>query len=252
MGVDTTMFACFEATLTRAQVKSFRKWHDEQFADSGFFSTPSAHRHDPLKLTLLRVHFESADPDLDAAFSQFMQALARKSRSRVTVVFDGDGEFDASELEALLERVSDDSLFGDRLDPSDDWTELDLTTGEARTLVEAPVAPARPVDPTTQQWALPSNRELDGAVAKLRNADDQLATVDFEGDLVFTRGADGRLSRLLIRRSMVRRELKPFLEALRGFVREVSVESTDDVEEVRDALELSVRVLGQKNPFFDD
>lgn len=42
------------------------------------------------------------------------------------------------------------------------------------------------------------------------------------------------------------------LEALPGFVREMSVESTDDVEEARDALELSVRLLGQKNPFFDD
>ena len=46
MGVDTTMFACFEGHLTKAQVKSFGAWHDEQFDDCGFFSTPTAHRHE--------------------------------------------------------------------------------------------------------------------------------------------------------------------------------------------------------------
>lgn len=96
-------------------MKSFGAWHDEQFDDCGFFSTPTAHRHDVAKLTLLRVEFESVDPDFDAAFTRFVQALARKSRKRVTVLFDGDGDFDSAELEALLQRVGDDTLFGDRL-----------------------------------------------------------------------------------------------------------------------------------------
>jgi hypothetical protein len=65
------------------------------------------------KLTLLRVEFESADPDFDAAFTRFVQALACKSRKRVTVLFDGDGDFDSAELEALLRRVGDDTLFSD-------------------------------------------------------------------------------------------------------------------------------------------
>lgn len=256
MGVDTTMFACFEGHLTKAQVKSFGAWHDEQFEGSGFFSTPTAHRHDEAKLTVLRVAFESADPDYDAAFASFVQALARKSRKRVTVVFDGDGDYDASELQELLERVGDHGLFSDRLDPEGDWVELELATGEPRQVEEGVgdeegFAPP-PADPTLQRWHTPNERDVEAYLGHLRNADPVIERVEIENGLVFTRGPEGRLSRLLIRRSLSRRELKPLLQVLRGFVREVTVESNDDIAEARDALDLSVRVQGVKNPFFDD
>lgn len=253
MGVDTTMFACFEGRLTKAQVKAFQKWHHEQFTDVPFFSTATAHRHEALALTLVRVQVETADADLDEAFSDFVAALARKSSKRATVVFDHDGEFDAADLEALLDRVDDASLFSDRLEPSDAWAELDLATGDVRpTLDEDDDDDGASVAPRPASRLLPSPREVDATVASLRNAEADVTSVEFEGDLVFTRGADLRLSRLLIRRSSIRRELGPFLRALRGFVREVSVESADDVQEARDELDLSVNVLGQKNPFFDD
>lgn len=254
MGVDTTMFACFEGHLTKAQVKSFGAWHDEQFDGCGFFSTPTAHRHDVAKLTLLRVEFESADPDFDAAFTRFVQALARKSRKRVTVLFDGDGDFDSAELEALLQRVGDDTLFSDRLHPEGDWAELELATGEPRAIEEEAeedfVPP--PADPTRQRWYTPKDRDVEAYLGHLRNADPVLERVEIENGLVFTRGPDGRLSRLLIQSASSRRELRPLLQALRGFVREVTVESSDDVSDARDALDLSVRVQGVKNPFFDD
>ena len=256
MGVDTTMFACFEGRLTKAQVKSFGPWHDHQFAGCGFYSTATAHRHDEAELTLLRIEFESADADLDAAFTSFVQSLARKSRKRVTVVFDHDGDYDASELNELLERADDHGLFSDRLEPEGDWVELELATGEPSQAEEG-AGPAEdfappPADPTRQRWHTPSERDLEAYLGHLRNADPVIERVEIESDLVFTRGPEGRLSRLLICRSSSRRELKPLLQVLRGFVREVTVESSDDIAEARDALDLSVRVQGVKNPFFDD
>lgn len=254
MGVATTMFACFEGHLTKAQVKSFGLWHDDQFEGSGFFSTPTAHRHDEPKLTVLRVAWEWIDPDYDEAFTSFVQALAHKSRKRVTVVFDRDGDYNDSELRELLHRVDHDALFSDRLDPEGEWVELELATGEARENEEDAVAASAPppADPTLQRWHMPNERDARDYLGHLLNADPVLERVEIENDLVFTRGPEGRLSRLLVRRSGSRRELKPLLDVLRGFVREVTVESSDDIAEVRDALDLSVRVQGVKNPFFDD
>lgn len=251
MGVGSHLLAVFERRLPAASIKRFAAFHDSTFEDTGHHSTPQAWHHQQHELTALFIDYEYVDPELTEAFNAEMKSIARKARATVTTLVDYDGEvFEALDFEALRDRYED--LFPDGLRPEgDEWAELSLSTGTPVEPEPEPAPRAARV-PEPMRLDLPTDdRSAEETLAALRKAplSEQQVHVD---DLVFERQTpDGPLNRLLIRRSSSRRDLAPFLKVLRGFVKDVTVESTDDVAESRDLLDLSVRITGQRNPFLD-
>lgn len=245
MGIDTRMRALFRRVLRPEQVVSFVRWADDTFEDTGFFHTASAFHGEGA--TLLALDWEYVEPEQSDAFEAFARSLAKQAKCAVAVFFDlGDGPFgDLEELEALCEELELDADWVERPDHTECWSPLDPETGRVVAPPEEVVEPPKPAVVERVRLEATPQRLL-GALAELPD-EVKVAVVD---ELEFSRDELGRFTRLLVRYHGGRK-LGPWLEVLRGHVRHVTVAERYDVEEVRDGLDLSVHIEGERNPFLD-
>lgn len=244
MGIDTNMRALFRRVLSPEQVVSFVRWADDTFEDTGFFHTASAFHCEGA--TLLALDWEYVDPDQSDAFERFARTLAKKAKCGVAVFFDiSEGPFgDVEELEALCEELELDADWVERPDQAECWSPLDPETGR---VVEPPAEVVEPPKRDLERVRLDvTPQRLLSALAELPDE----VKVAITNELEFSRDELGRFTRLLVRYHGGRK-LGPWLEVLRGHVRHVTVAERYDVEEVRDGLDLSVHIEGERNPFLD-
>ena len=120
MSVDTVLCACFERALSAQVTKACKALETDLLQACGFFSSTSVDVNAELGLTVLRLHIEGIDMDLNDALIASLEATGRKLKAKVTlfVSYDGLDEKTQDDLRELHEKLDllESPFLGERLE----------------------------------------------------------------------------------------------------------------------------------------